>query len=154
MGTGAALLVSTGIQVAMKYSAAKKEQQAWEYNAGITEGSISAIEAARKTQELRSITSRQRLQSAQIAAVASSGIELKGSPIEVLNADLARAEFDIAVDNYNFEVEKTRTYNDAQSQRYSGKQAYRTGLLDAAGSGVQGAATAYRYREKPLGKGN
>ena len=143
--------------MASQYAQGKQEQAAYEYNAQLTEGQISNIDAAKRVNQIRAYDDQQKMVSSQIAAVASSGIELKGSPMEVINADLARSEFDIAVDNYNFEADKTRTYNQAQQQRYAGKQAYWTGILNAVGAGAKGAATAYTYRgtsgEKPLGKG-
>ena len=157
MGVGTAILVgATVFSMASKYAERKQEQAAYEYNANLIEGQISNIDAAQRVQQLRSYDDQQKMVSAQIVATASSGIELTGSPMEVINADLARSEFDIAVDNYNFEAEKTRTYNQAQQQRYAGKQAYRSGILNTVGAGAQGVQSAYAYRgtsgEKPLGR--
>ena len=156
MGAGTAIIAATTVfSMASQYVQGKQEQKAYEYNAALTEGQIPNIEAAKRVQFFRSLGDQQKMVSAQIATVASSGIELTGSPLEVINADLARSEFDMAVDNYNFEAEKTRVYNQAQMQRYSGRQAYRTGILKAVGTGVKGVASAYAYRgvgDKPLGE--
>jgi len=160
MGVGAALIATTAVSVGAKYIAARQEQRAYEYNADIMQGQMSNVEAARKVQEMRNQANRDQMLAEQTVAVASSGIEMTGSPLEVMSADLAKAEFDIAIDNYNFEQEKTRIYNEANMMRYQGKQTARAGLLNAIGSGVGGMTAAYKYRgatsstptEAPLGK--
>lgn len=157
MGATTAILATTAISVGSQWIAAKQEQQAYEYNARVAESQIPLIEAAQRTQYLRNLDDKQKMVSAQVATVASQGIEYTGSPVEVIKADLARAEFDIAVDNYNFEAEKARVRNEAAMLRYTGQQAKRAGLLRAVGSGISGAISAYTFRgttpagEKVLG---
>jgi hypothetical protein len=156
MGAGTAILATTAFSAASQYVAAKQEQKAYEYNANVIQSQISNIEIAQKINHLRNVNDTQKMVSSQVAAVASSGIEFTGSPIEVINADLARAEFDMAVDNFSFEQEKVRAYNEAQQQRFYGQQARRTGILSAIGKGISGGVTAYAFRgagESPLGKG-
>lgn len=156
MGAGMAVFAATtALQIGTQYVQGRQEQKAYEYNASVIEGQIPAIEAAKQTNRLRAINDRQRMVSAQVAAVASQGIELTGSPIEVINADYARAEFDLAVDDYNFELEKTRVYNEAQQQRFYGQQAKKAGILKGIGTLADAATTAYSFRgakEAPLGK--
>lgn len=82
---------------------------------------------------------------AQQAAYAKAGVvPTTGSPIDVLTTELSDAYLDLAIDRYNSEVAARSYENQAQNERYYGRQRARAANVTAVTSLLKtGADLAY-----------
>lgn len=129
IGLGGGILKSV-----TQLSAGQKEQEAFDYNAGIAEQEAELIKQGADLDEYRS---RKRLKSftgEQIASYAKSGVELTGSPLDVIQDSIANAELEISIDRFNSETAASKKKSEAKRGRQYGKDARTSSYLKAGGT--------------------
>ena len=112
IGVESALLITSIIGVAVSAYGNFREGQdaaeAGEYNARIGREEAALTEQAGALQASRQREQVSRLIGAQKAITAGSGIELTGSPIDVMMDTAAEGEFDAQIIEYNTRIQAAR----------------------------------------------
>lgn len=124
-------LASGGLTAYGQYKQGKDTQKMYDYNAKVAEEEAGVI---RQGSILRSAQARKRMKSvigSQAAGYASSGVELTGSPLDVMKDSISNAELDIAVDEYNSDIQAKQRESEARMYRYYGREARREGTTNA-----------------------
>tara|TARA_R110000822_G_scaffold98351_6_gene222537 strand:+ start:171 stop:734 length:564 start_codon:yes stop_codon:yes gene_type:complete len=143
--TTAASSVMGGIQAK---AAGKANQAMAEHNAANSRNRAkeaqnkAAFDAARLRERGRGVLSSQR------TAYNKAGVEVEGSPLEVLGDTAANIELDAALAHYGGEMDARAHLSNAAAQQYEGrisawkgKQAFNAGLVTAGGSMLGAAYT-------------
>jgi hypothetical protein len=112
------------------------QARAAEYNAAAIQQQAASNEASIR----RNAT---RVRQAQEAAVGASGIELSGSPLEVIADSAANAELDALTVRYGGDVR-------ASQERARGAQARQAGYMGAASSLLMGMNASTRSSRAPV----
>lgn len=145
----AASLIGGGLSAWGQIKEGQEQRQANEYNAQISEQEAGVV---RQNQVLNEYRQRKQLKQdvgSMTAAVAKSGIEMTGSPLDVIKDSIANAELDIDIGKYNSEVEARGKENDARLRRYYGQQDESLSYVKAASTLLATGATAYdRYSKR------
>ena len=98
-------ILGLGLNVAGKAMQAEREKDVGDFNANVL---MRKAEAVRQSQELLEQRKRKIAESVvgqQTALYAKSGIKMSGSALDVVHDTLTEANLDIAIDNYNAEME-------------------------------------------------
>ena len=130
-----------------QYQSGKSEQEAQEFNATIAEREAQLIKKGARLDEYRSRKQLRRLTGSQVAAYGSSGVELTGSPLDVIQDTIADAELEIAINKFNAEMGAKSRVSSAQRMREAGKDA-RTASMIKAGSTLLSSAGNYAGKYK------
>ena len=142
---GAALSAYGSIQQA---EAAKNAAQ---YNADLNtrQATITYQQAAVESDRLR--RHQAQVQGAAVAGYGASGVDLEGSPTDVLAFSAAQQQLDLETLNYNANLKAMGYTSNAELDRMAAKTAVQQGDLMAASSfltGVGNAGTNYMYATK------
>jgi len=124
-----------------QYQAAQTQKKWADYNATVSRYESQIREEKMKKQKLQILSS-------QRAAYAGAGVQLKGTPLEVMDQTARDIERDISLARYGSEIE-------AERYRIKGKEARRAGMWKAGTSLLTGGAeTGYMgYNLGKFGKG-
>ena len=123
---------------------ANAAQSAANYNAKVAERNATiarnnaAVEAQAKARETKAVMGR------TIAATAASGLQMEGSPLEVLSENARVGELDRLMILYNGQNAEYGYRADATLNRLQGKAAATTGFFNAAGSLLGGVGSALK----------
>lgn len=126
------------------------ETQMGEYNAQVYEQNAQATRQSAALNASQKRKSAEKVISSQTAIYAHSGIKMSGSPLEVMLDSYANSEMDIAIDNYNSEVQARGYENKAGVARYEAAQKARVGYAQAGSSLLSTAANIFQTSQ-PLG---
>lgn len=131
VSVGSALAVGGGIMSAFgAYSSGQAQQQQSNYNAQVERQQAMADEAAQRRRS-SAILSQSR------ANIGASGVEIAGSPLEVMAQSAADAELDALTIRYGGEMR-------AQQAEYQGRVARASGNTSAATNLLMGLSSATR----------
>lgn len=133
------LMGSTALDVLGSISDAESQAKAMEYNAKIIE------QNARINEENARRQGRSRL-SAINAAYGKSGVQMQGTPIEVLSGQAGEIELEALASRYQGAME-------ASAKRYQASQTRTGGYWGAAGSLLKGATKGYYMANGTRGVG-
>lgn len=102
------------------------ETQMGEYNAQVYEQNAQATRQSAALNASQKRKSTEKIIATQTAVYAHSGIKMSGSALEVMLDSYANSEMDIAIDNYNAEVQARGYQNKAGVERYEAAQRAKT----------------------------
>lgn len=127
-----------GMQAFGQIQQAQAARAAAEYNAAIAERNavMSQQQAAVEEQKQRNL-SYKRL-SAVRAGYGAAGVQIEGSPLDVLEESAASAELDALTIRHGGEVRATAFRQEAALERMRGRSETRAGYLGAAGTLLTG----------------
>ena len=153
-------IAGTGMQIYGAISQGQQQKQAEDYNAQVARQQAEAyrnklpiieyqkevVTEKGKLEEYRKRRAARFLRSEQVALYGKAGVQLTGSPLEVIIDSASQAELDIMIDKYNTrldlynldieaynaEVGARRAESEAQYKSYLGKQYQREGYFKAA----------------------
>ena len=147
--TGAVLmLIGGGLDAFGQIVSGVNEKRVQEYNARIAEQQAQATRVSAQANTIRSRREQRYFVGSQEAAYARSGVVLTtGSPLSVVFNTIADSEFDIAISNYNAEVQARGYESEAALRRYYGKQAL-YGSIAQAGMTMFGSLANYLVKTK------
>jgi len=128
------------------------KQQA-DYNASVAEQNAAAIRQAAALDEDTSRKKSGRIQGAVRARAAASGVDLGGSPLDVLADNASEAELEALTIRYRGDVEAGRQESEARLSRARGKNAVTQGWIGAGAALLQGATSAYNIYKPGAGTG-
>jgi len=135
-------LASGGFSAYSQHQAGKKTQKGYDYNADIAEQEAGLIRTGADIDERRSRKQLGGFVSRQIASYGSSGVELTGSPLDVISDTIASAEMDIAINRFNSNIAERRKLSEAGMLRYYGAEASKTATTQAIGTFLSSAGSA------------
>jgi len=113
---------------ANKYNAAVAEQEAEQTMIG------ARLVEVQKRRQLRQDIGE------QVAGYARAGVTFTGSPIQVMVNDLANAELDIAIGNYNSEIQAQSLRSEAEISKMQARQSLYQGVTQVSGTLLTGMA--------------
>lgn len=109
-------------QVMAGRAQAKSAGRQGEFNAQVYEQQASMVEAQKKVQETQDIRRLSRLRGSIVAATAGKGLLLSGSPAAILVDAETQAQYDMAIGQYNLEIDKRRALSGAEFSRFTGRE--------------------------------
>jgi len=127
-------LLTGGMSAVSELFAGDRTKKAYDYNANIAEQEANLIRSGANLNEYRQRKQMKSVIGSQVAAYGSSGVELTGSPLDVMKEDIANAELEIAIGQFNSEVSARRKESEAKLQRYYGKEAKTASQTKALGT--------------------
>lgn len=141
----AAMQVGGGIlQAGGQYAQGSAMKNAYDFNAQVSEENARAVRQSGLLTESQKRRQYDRVISSQKSQYASRGVVVDtGSPLDVMVDSMFNAEFDLAIDRYNTEVAARSYENQAQLERYYGKQTKRLATTQAIGTLLNTGASAY-----------
>lgn len=98
-----------------------------------------------------------QVQGSAVAGYGASGVQLEGSPLDVLASSAAQAKLDEETVNYRGNLKAMGYYSNAELDRMAGTTAVQQGQLQAASSfltGVGNAGSYYTYAGKGASTSN
>lgn len=117
-----------------QFETAKAQEEAYQFNADMAERNAAQTRlAAAQEERLSRIQARKQIGSMK-SAYGASGVNLEGSPVDVLAESIAMAELDALNIRYGGEMKARGLEFDAASSRYAGAQARISGRIGAAAS--------------------
>ena len=125
-----------------KFQQGKEAQRQADFNARISEEEAGLIRQKSILNEFQQRKALRQVEGQQISAVASSGIELTGSPLDVIADSLANAELGIAIDKFNLETSALAKESEARELRRGGRSARRLANISAVSTLLETGATA------------
>jgi len=128
---------------------AQAQAQADRYNAQMSEQQAAYYRQKAKFEEGRFRRQSLRDLGKMRASYAAAGVELAGSPLDVLEEDAAIAEMDALLIRHDAEVKGTSLQNSARLDRYSADSAIAQGNRAARSARILGGVQAAGY----LGRG-
>lgn len=147
MAVGGAVLQGLGgvIQAGGALRQGEARYQAAEFNARVAEDNarIAKLQSAEEERRLR-VQSRKELGRAR-ASISASGVQLEGSPLEVLQESAANAELDALAIRHRGDLTQQAFRREAAIERFRGQNArlnsrfQAAGLLLGAGGSIGGA---------------
>jgi len=127
-----AAITATGvIQAVSAVQAGKSARKAEQYNAAVARQEATVVQESAKLDIERQKREQKAFSSKQRALYAKAGVQLSGSPLEVL-ADTAYAfEMDQAITSYNAQIGAQQSESRARYSEYLGSTYYREGVVKA-----------------------
>lgn len=136
-------LGASAMQAAGAVAGGIQANQTAKYNAKILEEQARA-EIGAASSEANSIRRRAAQETgSQIASVAGSGLELTGSPADVIAQNASEMELDAMTALWSGQARATGLNNAARMVRYEGKQAQTAGFISGASSLAMGGFNAF-----------
>jgi len=142
--TSTMMAVGVGLQAVNQFSAGKQSRDAYNYNASIFDAQAKSIEGKKVLTEEQHTRMIRQLRGKSISAVASSGYDMSGSALEVLNDTMTQAYLDKNTALYNLEVEKIGASSQASEQRRQGYQSERSSIYSGFGTLLTGGSKWYQ----------
>jgi hypothetical protein len=123
--------------------AAKNESK---INAALMEGKAGLIDVQKdiEANQYNRIIGQQMGKST--VAIAGMGVKMSGSPMAVLLDSQKQIQLDKAIGQFNLEQQKRYTMAEADQIRRQGKQAAKSGYMNAFSSVLQGASSYASYK--------
>jgi hypothetical protein len=112
-----------GLQAYGQYKSGQDAQAAADYNAAIYQQQSQVIEVKKGITKQQYDRMIRKLQGASVTAIASSGFDMSGSFLEVMNDNLTQAQLDKQIEIYNLDVEKSFALSSADEARRAGARA-------------------------------
>lgn len=136
-------LGASAMQAAGAVAGGIQANQTAKYNAKILDDQARA-EIGAASSEANSLRRKAAQETgAQIASVAGSGLELTGSPADVIAQNQAEMELDAMTALWSGQARATGLNNAARMTRYEGKQAMMGGIISGVSSLAMGGANAF-----------
>jgi hypothetical protein len=115
-------------------------------NAALLEGKAGLIDVQKGIQYAQDTRGMGQAMGTTMANIAASGVQAKGSPMAVLLDQQTQMGIDRAIGQFNLEQSKRYTMAEADAQRRAGKQAVKSGYMNAFSSVLQGASNYGYYK--------
>jgi len=121
--TSALALAGVGLQAYGQYKSGQDAAAAAQYNSAIYQQQSEVIEVKKGLTRQEYDRMIKKLQGASVTAIASSGYDMSGSFLEVMNDNLTQAQLDKQKAIYNLEVEKLQAGSAAEESLRAGDRA-------------------------------
>lgn len=125
IGTAAALMLGAGAfsattQVMGANSQAKSQQKQAEYNAQVMDQNAAQILEKKKIHDYQFARQAGFIRGSMVAKTAGKGLNLSGSPLAILADNETQMQFDKAIEDYNFELDRNYALSSATNTREQG----------------------------------
>jgi len=120
-----------GFSAFSQWKSGDKQKGAYDYNASMSDTEAINIRESAKLDEFRERKSLKGFVGQQVAGYAASGVEMTGSPLDVIRDTVANAELEIAIGKYNSEINAKQKESEADRLRQYGQIAKDTANTQA-----------------------
>lgn len=120
--------------------AANKQAEA---NAQIYEAQAKNIAEAQKITASQYRTKENQLRGKAIANAARSGLKISGSTANSISQSIMQLQMDNSYEQFNLQTQKINAYNNAELQRYQGRQALTKGFINAGTTALNAGSDYY-----------
>ena len=131
MGLEGLFLALGAMSIGSSLAEGKAQQQAHEYNAAIYQQQAQLAKQQGDVQRLQLDREKVRTRKRQEVLYAKAGVQLTGSPLEVINDTASQFLFDDMIIGYNAQMGAARSRASAEYSRNLGNAAYEEGLWKA-----------------------
>ena len=142
--TSAIMGIGMGMQAINTFRAGQQAKDAYEYNANVYNAQANMIADQKALTEQEQTRAIAKLHGESVVAVTSSGYDMTGSALAVINDTLTQAYLDKAKSLYNLEVERQYAKSSAKEARRMGDNARTSGAIDAVSSVLTGGSKWYQ----------
>lgn len=151
-----ATLATAGVNAYGQIQAGQQARAAGERNAQILEQRAAAQREQTAFNEERTRARNRRAAALARVGLATSGVAATGTPLSVAGADREEMELDALTVRWQGELEAQESLNEAETQRFLGRQAASRGVMGAIGTLATGALSAggVAYKAGMLNFGN
>lgn len=130
--------IGTGIS---QFAQGRAEAKQAELNASISETQGTLVEESQKLTEFKKRKAIRELTGEQVALFAKSGVTFTGSPVDVIQEDIADAELDIAIDRINARIGLRAIKSQADIERRQARDIRTAATLRGSKTLLTSAAT-------------
>ena len=120
--------------------AANNQAQA---NAQIYEAQAKNIAEAQKITASQYRTKQNQLRGTAITNAARGGLKISGSTANSISQSIMQLQMDNSYEQFNLQAQKINAYNNAELQRYQGRQAFTKGLINAGTTALNAGSDYY-----------
>lgn len=120
--------------------AANKQAEA---NAQIYEAQAKNIAEAQKITASQYRTKANILRGKAITDAARNGLKISGSTANSISQSIMQLQMDNSYEQFNLQAQKINAYNNAELQRYQGRQAFTKGLINAGTTALNAGSDYY-----------
>lgn len=124
-------LIGGGIQALGQVQEGFAEARAEEFNISVARQEQGIIAAKRKVERKREVRAKERFISSQVAAFAKAGVELTGSPLDVIEDSASQLELDIILSDINASIQRSSLESEAELRGIQAQRARATGVTRA-----------------------
>ena len=124
-------MIGIGVQGLGQLKSGQDARTAANYNAAVYDQQASIIEVKKDLTAEQYDRMIKKLKGSTVTAIASSGYDMSGSFLEVMNDNLTQAYLDKETDLYNLEVSKLQASSAASESRRTGKTAQTSANVQA-----------------------
>ena len=146
---GSAALSSIG-SIAQGFAENKQAQ----VNSAIYEAQARNIAEAQKITAEQNRTKENVLRGQAVTVAARNGIKISGSTANSISQSIMQLQMDNAYEQYNLEVKKQEAFDNAQLQKYKGRQALMSGFVNAGKTALTAGQDYYNKYWKSSQKNN
>lgn len=133
----AIMIASAASSISQGYAASREAK----YNAQIYERQAGMIDEQKKIEAGRYDRLKRKVTGQVVARTASSGLQLGGSPLQVMIDNLTQIEMDKMIGQYNLDVKKYGALSQAELYKSKSKTAMASGFSNAFSSALMGGYT-------------
>lgn len=119
------------------------EKKAADQNAEIFEAQAANISAQKNIVAGQYRTKSSQLQGEAVTTAARQGVKVSGSVAQSISQSLMQLEIEQGYQQYNLNVQRQQALNQAEFQRYQGRQALMSGFMNAGTTALSSASTYY-----------
>ena len=146
------VIAKTGMDVMQSQQQTRADKALARYNQRVSQGQADQVRAGVAEEQFAKRQDLKRLMSENEAMVATSGVQMKGSPIQHELQVIDDVSRDIAIMGHNAELEARGLESQAAAYGIQREQASKAGRIAIGQALVGGVGTYYHYK-KPKGKG-
>lgn len=138
MGMMTAAIIGLGAaQVGAGIGSGISQKNEANYNASIFQNQAGMIDEQKKLQAMQEDRAIRKAMGTTVAATASKGIKLEGSPVAIMIDTMTQMEYDKAIGQYNLDMQKYGVMAEAESIKRKGNLAMMYGVTSGVMSGAQ-----------------
>ena len=125
------------------YQQGKAEQMQAETNAQIYEAQAKNIRSAQRITDRQYRTKANVLRGQATATAARNGLRISGTTANSISQSIMELQMDNSYEQYNLELERHNAFTNAMLQRYQGKMARTSGMMQAGQTALNMGADLY-----------
>lgn len=140
-------VLSTGMQALGSLLQTRAQMQAAEFNAALARQRAEQEERAKEIDLYQLKRRKRRLLGKQRALYAKAGLDIEGTPLEVLADTEAQFELDKRLAEYNREIAKRQAETESSFYKFRRRQLATLGLADVGSTLLTGALEYPLYKK-------
>jgi len=141
---GALTAVSGIVSAASSIAGGIAEKNAAERNAQIYEAQAANIQSQKNIVAGQYRTKQTQLKGEAVANAARAGVKVSGSVAQSISQSITELQIEQSYEQYNLDVKRQQALDEAQFQRFKGRQALMSGFVNAGATALSSGTSYYQ----------